>query len=840
MPATNMICRCSSPGSGFSPTSRTAIRLCMLILLLGWTAVPLAAATPSAKPDRVSWADLEARGAALETRLREARVRLDPRATFAAESTYARFLAHATQRLTDTPPESLLASARLVDLIERVLVTRDPALRGWMRSAWRDCGRLDPSGRLCFWCGIEAFESQRWDQAVACFSGHVAPWLRLYADWLRVSALEELSPLAAAETALSIARAAPGHPLAQRLVARALVLLLQADRQARCARVATRWLESETVEGESRAVGETVLAELARRAGSYPRCLAHFERASEAASGAPGAERWRREQALWLLEAPKRLSSRQFTRFVEMASNLGGAAAALPRWERGARGLTSIDSLRSSAALLRGLYGQRDHGPLLRLCDALAASSPGIRQLAQLHRARVARRHGDLPALVSAYAAAAAGGAEGDASREARAATALWELGREWEDARRWHSAARTYRNLARRYPDARDAWDARLRMALCLHRAGEDSAGLAILDAMRETAAPDKRAGPALWSALLRPPQARPVLLAEAAGESNPGYFALRAAWSLRLAADAAHPDPEPRPGSPGALGIADSASMALPTSDPFWVEICREIRDAQSWDWPASERFDNVAAGRGLLQMIEGAPTVRSAQLLLANGYRGWARALWSRLAGWEGCSGSERAALLRALGDFGGALRLSFLESDRRARYPVAYTQQIEAVATRFDFSPAFLMAVMRQESLMDPIARSPAGARGLMQLMPATARRMADSLGWGDRFDLIDPADNLPLGAAHLAELWHATGGSLPVALAAYNGGLENAVRWIESGMSWDDYIERIAYGETRHFVKSVLMHYWFYRCCYAGESVGAANADRGGGAVCRCD
>jgi soluble lytic murein transglycosylase len=103
---------------------------------------------------------------------------------------------------------------------------------------------------------------------------------------------------------------------------------------------------------------------------------------------------------------------------------------------------------------------------------------------------------------------------------------------------------------------------------------------------------------------------------------------------------------------------------------------------------------------------------------------------------------------------------------------------------------------------------------------MQLMPATARRMADSLGWSD-FDVGRAHDNILLGTCHLAELLALTGGRLPVALAAYNAGLDRAWRWWRSARGFDDFIERIGFVETRGFVRNVLTHFAYYRSLYAG-------------------
>lgn len=814
MPAMSTAWRCSSPVSASSridPQNRarktTSLRLLLaagLLILVGLRAD----ASDSAGCEPLLWRQLSTEAAELQAAARIARARLDPRAIFQAETAYARLLEQAAGRLAASPPESLPAAPALVDLIERLLIARDPLVRAWLAEGWRDCGRLDSSGRLSFWAGLEAYDAQQWNDAVAYFSGRVAPWLRSYADWLRIAALAKMAPLAAAESALSLVRASPGHVFRDRLTAHALVGLLHAGQPERCERIVRRWIARRSPQGQWLSVAETLLAELARGAQNRDGCRRHFEKASGASRFAPGAEAWRLKQALWLLDAPTSLTSNQIADFLEVAARLGTGREAAAAWTGAAGGLAPADSLRAAGAILKALRGSRNHRARLQFCDRLPAqASAEIRQLADLERARMARRRGDLDALSVAYDRAAALGAGVTGEAATRSATALWELGREWEDAHDWDHAAATFTRLAATYPRHKKAWKARLRAALCWHRSGADSAAIAALKEMQRQAAPDRRAGPALWLALLSPEAHRNSLYETAALEQNPGYFALRAARAWGGG---------PAERTPCA---AQSAGMALPTGDPFWQEIAAEIRDSSSWAWPRREPASEPLAARRLLQMIAGVPLVRSGEIFLAYGYRAWARDLWTSLPGWQACDETERGALLRALGDPAFAVRLSLASSERRARYPIAYADEVGRAAERFGFSAAFLLAVMRQESLLESTVRSPAGAYGLMQLMGPTARRMADSLGLGRSYDLARPADNLLLGTAHLDELWTATGGSLPVVLAAYNGGLENALRWIEPGMSWDDYIERIAYAETRGFVKSVLMHYWFYHCCY---------------------
>jgi len=123
-----------------------------------------------------------------------------------------------------------------------------------------------------------------------------------------------------------------------------------------------------------------------------------------------------------------------------------------------------------------------------------------------------------------------------------------------------------------------------------------------------------------------------------------------------------------------------------------------------------------------------------------------------------------------------------------------------------------------AIARQESSFDRTARSPAGARGLMQLMPATARDVAGRLGLAYEAERLftDPAYNVALGAAYLARRRADFGGSPMLAIAAYNAGAGNVRRWIaERGPPGGtthaavDWVEAIPFQETRTYVQRVI-------------------------------
>ena len=130
-------------------------------------------------------------------------------------------------------------------------------------------------------------------------------------------------------------------------------------------------------------------------------------------------------------------------------------------------------------------------------------------------------------------------------------------------------------------------------------------------------------------------------------------------------------------------------------------------------------------------------------------------------------------------------------------------------------------ALVFAHMLQESRFRTDAVSPAGARGLMQVLPGTADLIEKQRGGVpvDRATLAFPAINMSYGQAYLKSLRDATGGLLPKVIAAYNAGPNAVARWDINNRAQNDpllYIESIPYAETRGYVTMVLRNYWIYQ------------------------
>jgi soluble lytic murein transglycosylase len=136
--------------------------------------------------------------------------------------------------------------------------------------------------------------------------------------------------------------------------------------------------------------------------------------------------------------------------------------------------------------------------------------------------------------------------------------------------------------------------------------------------------------------------------------------------------------------------------------------------------------------------------------------------------------------------------------------RTRYPLEYEHIVTAHARNYDLQPELLAAVIYAESRFDPEAVSSAGAVGLMQLLPETAKGIALRTG-GNRFvvsDLRNPEINVRYGSWYLDHLRDRYDGDLRLALAAYHAGPGNVDSWLDGGGG-------IAFPETRDYVEQVL-------------------------------
>lgn len=122
-----------------------------------------------------------------------------------------------------------------------------------------------------------------------------------------------------------------------------------------------------------------------------------------------------------------------------------------------------------------------------------------------------------------------------------------------------------------------------------------------------------------------------------------------------------------------------------------------------------------------------------------------------------------------------------------------YPIEYTEEVEKYAKEYELDKLLIYAIIKAESNFEPNITSNSGACGLMQLMDSTAKEMADKIGYeyAAKEVLYQPEVNIMLGTKYFSELLKQYDNNIYLALTAYNAGIGNVAKWIESGTIRED-------------------------------------------------
>lgn len=234
---------------------------------------------------------------------------------------------------------------------------------------------------------------------------------------------------------------------------------------------------------------------------------------------------------------------------------------------------------------------------------------------------------------------------------------------------------------------------------------------------------------------------------------------------------------------------------------------------------------------------------PAGRRALTLMRLGFLDEATELIRQLPPLEGFSADDvnfsRAQLLHTLGDYYAAYRIAtsrlrdpgergYTPSARpvyEMLYPLAHPKLTSTTASEWNIPEYLLLSVIRQESAYNDRARSWVSARGLMQIIPPTAERIAEALEFEDFHPglLNDPVTNIRFGGWYLRALIDSYQGHALLALGAYNAGPIAINRWLEtrSELQTDEFIEEIPYSETRGYVKRIVANIALYHRLYGG-------------------
>jgi soluble lytic murein transglycosylase len=435
-----------------------------------------------------------------------------------------------------------------------------------------------------------------------------------------------------------------------------------------------------------------------------------------------------------------------------------------------------------------------------------------------------------------------------------RAPAALWNAAELLQDVGRWPEAAEVFLDLAARYPNDEGAPLARFNAGLLYYRAYVEQglpteappsealahAQQAWWDLVAWYPADDNAQGALFWLGKTYLEAGAQVsateTLSRAVAFAPWNYYGLRAADLME--------DRAP---------FATTGPLVLPSwsdSDPsaFQCSSYAEQVETELWlaSWLGIGPTKTLEIQNGALSLATPSPALlndprlRRGQLLLRMGHFNEAREQLEALREAtvdDALTQYQLALLFRDMGLY----RSSIIAAATVWRhspsfdvttlprflgcliYPTYFSDLVASNAARFDLHPLVIYALLRQESLFEGFATSYAAAHGLMQVIPSTGASIAAALGWPPDYetpDLYRPMVSVRFGIWYLAQQRDRFDGNLYAAMAGYNGGPDNAARWLEAANGDTDlFVELIGFRETRTYVRRITEHFAKYRWLY---------------------
>jgi soluble lytic murein transglycosylase len=449
-------------------------------------------------------------------------------------------------------------------------------------------------------------------------------------------------------------------------------------------------------------------------------------------------------------------------------------------------GATAKDAVRIRQRRAQTLFRLRRYPEAVKAFESYPAGTPD-----RIERARAIARAGDVPAAVRELERIAAR-SQGASALQARLLAALLLDGE--GEARR---ATEHYAALVRASPRSGPGMTALWQLGWEAYRAGRYPAAIGYFDQLAPLESDEvSRLRSRYWSARASAKQGDAERAEEAftrlALEYPLSYYGWRAAARL----DGRAP--------PIASEVPAVSSAPLPRGRaalaPSELERPRILLEAGLVAEARSELDRLFGRARGLddrlalAELYADAGEFNRPQRLIVDAYQ-------------ETLAGAPRA----------GSLELWW------HAWPVPFFDEVrDATAGRAGVDPALVYAIMREESGYRPQVLSISGARGLLQLMPETAEKVAhaEAMSAFDPDDLFVPQVNIALGSAYLEELLDRFGGRPSAAIGSYNAGPHRVAQWLEGdALEDDEWVEAIPYDQTRAYVKRVLRSIQAYRVLY---------------------
>jgi soluble lytic murein transglycosylase len=370
------------------------------------------------------------------------------------------------------------------------------------------------------------------------------------------------------------------------------------------------------------------------------------------------------------------------------------------------------------------------------------------------------------------------------------------------------------YQNLAESYPFHQDAPEALYRAGSLHWLSGNDEDAI-LLWQQAADAYPDRRYGAAslLWLLKVLPEDEKEPFLDQAAATLFEDYFALRV---RHIASDTLPFQP------PGELNLGMGLSDQRAAEE--WLRNLQNLDKDEDLSLISSDlaNDDRLIRGQKLWRLglrEEAKGELESLRLEYSEDpVKSYQLALLFRDLGLYRSSILAATSVMRQVGvDVFGAPR--FIGA---LAYPIYYADLVLQEADAYGIDPSLLFSLIRQESLFESFARSPAAAQGLSQVIPDTGAYIAQRLAWPDYVneDLYKPYVGIAFGAYYLDQQLDAFDGDVAAALSAYNAGPGNAARWFgEVADDIDLYVETVDFSETKQYIERIYTGQAIYRYLY---------------------
>ena len=408
------------------------------------------------------------------------------------------------------------------------------------------------------------------------------------------------------------------------------------------------------------------------------------------------------------------------------------------------------------------------------------------------------------------------------APNHARAGEFLYDAAQVAERSNDLAQAAQLYERVAAEYPGYEQASRALFLAGVTRTRLGDQTGAYDVFQRLLENATtPEERAAAYLWQGKcqLALGNADGATTAwELAANTDPtGYYSERANDLLRQRAPFQPPNQFDLSMDMGAerqeaeawlrttFNVPQDTDLSTPTA---LLGDARMVRGTELWNLglytEARDEFDNL---RISLQADAVGSYLLANYMLELNLYR-------------EAILSARQVLDLAGMSD---ADTMSAPIYFNHIRFGPYFADLVLPAAQENGFHPLFLYSVIRQESAFEGFVRSTAGARGLMQVVPATGEELANELRWPADYrdeDLYRPIVSVRFGAHYLAKWRDHLEGDLYAALAAYNGGPGNAIEWHKLAPNDPDlFLEIVRFEETRKYIRGVYEIFSLYRRIY---------------------